>query len=626
MECSAINQQIAFFSGGAQRANMIDWLRTGKSANFHAKAKRLSKNAIADLFRTIRQNSEAPSNNIFTHVKEPLGHATWSALAFLYERDPSFLDSPDGDVKENICGYVLLVEYRDHVAVFKSNLDLPSEFKTEYFQRIGDGRVEAAIARVDATFEQIRLRNMATSKHALRNKTLEANDLRSVVGPAGSSRYVPRSYRVRRSGDHYTATPDSGKISMRSDRTGYEELVRWTVSVIDSLIDLNAAPSPFIRTFARPIDLGSIPPTAAPTHFVIDVAVLVEELFEPPEVMQFVRGTGQAAVSLNKAETDNILTALEPALLIRKVRKDLRVVDAQNGAQIGLVNIAKTRISLKRLGLPEIENIYVKLASQPAGGDDNGNPLKRYIDQNNLFTILFSDPQIVYLGGELYRDDSLVDGNAFLAHISSVPQLTLATSEKGTFAPAQTTFDADSVFGVLANHIAANDEVLVCDDLGDEWADFIGINGNHQPKTITFYHAKHGALSLGARSLHIVVSQAIKNLSRTNLPADEVASKFGKWTSAYENEGVDTMIPHIVRGSEATLRAKITEALSAPDTIRRVYIVTSSLSRAQLEHTFADLRAGEAPEPHFVQLYQLLMSYFSACTEVGAYAYLVCQE
>src|SRR6266702_4029204 len=74
---------------------MIDWLRTVKSAHFHKKAKRLPKKAIVDLFRAIRQNSEAPSNNIFHHVKESLGQASWSALAFLYERDPSFFDSPD---------------------------------------------------------------------------------------------------------------------------------------------------------------------------------------------------------------------------------------------------------------------------------------------------------------------------------------------------------------------------------------------------------------------------------------------------------------------------------------------------------------------------------------------------
>ena len=111
---------------------MIDWLRVAKSANFYTKAKRLSKKAVVDLFRTIRQASEAPARNIFRHVKESFGHASWSALAFLYERNPSFLDVPEGDLKERVCGFILLVEHREYVAVFKSNLDVPSDFKTEY--------------------------------------------------------------------------------------------------------------------------------------------------------------------------------------------------------------------------------------------------------------------------------------------------------------------------------------------------------------------------------------------------------------------------------------------------------------------------------------------------------------
>jgi hypothetical protein len=605
---------------------MIDWLRTAKSAHFHKKAKRLPKNAIVDLFRTIRQNSEAPSNNIFHHVKEALGHASWSALAFLYERDPSFLDSPDGDVKESICGFLLLVEYGDYVALFKSNLDVPSEFKTEYFQRVGDNRVEAAIARADVVFEQIRLRNMTASKYALRNKTLEANDLRSVVGPAGASRYVPRAYRVRQGGNHYSATPDTGKISMRSDRAHYEELVQWTVVIIDLLISQNATPSAFIRRFARPIDLSSLAPTTTPAHFAVDSARLTEELFEASEVMQLLRGVGNNAEALDKASIDAILAALDQSLSIRKVRSELRLIHPVENDPVGEINIGKTRISLRKLTLPEIENIYVRPANQPANDQDNGVPLKRYIDQNNFFTVLFSDPTIVYLDGELYKDDSLTDGTVFLSYIRTDSQLSAATSEKGTFTAAHTTFDADSVFGVLVGRIAANDEVLVCDDLGDEWADFIGIDASHQPKTISFYHAKYDTPSLGASPLQIVVGQAIKNLSRINLAENDVIAKTGKWANAYANDNVVTAIPRIIRGSEILLQEKMTDALSSPDTIRRVFIVTPSLSRAQLEQRFAAFRGGQAPEPHFVQLYQLLRSYFSACIEVGAYAYIVCQE
>jgi hypothetical protein len=60
--------------------------------------------------------------------------------------------------------------------------------------------------------------------------------------------------------------------------------------------------------------------------------------------------------------------------------------------------------------------------------------------------------------------------------------------------------------------------------------------------------------------------------------------------------------------------------------IRRVFIVTSSLSRGAVERAFVDIAAGQTPDPYFVQLYWLLQTFFSACTEVGAHGYVVCRE
>jgi hypothetical protein len=204
--------------------------------------------------------------------------------------------------------------------------------------------------------------------------------------------------------------------------------------------------------------------------------------------------------------------------------------------------------------------------------------------------------------------------------------LTAATSEKGRFTALHTAFDPDSIFGVVADRIAAQDEILICDDLGDEWADFIGINPSSQPKTISFYHAKHDDLTLGASALHIVVSQAIKNLGRLSLSPEAIDAKLPRWRMAYVNDNVDTRIQRVIRGDAVTIRDTITTALSSPDTIRRVFIVTSSLSRRRVEERFVAIRGGEAPRPHFVQLYWLLMSFYSACAEVGAYPYVVCQE
>jgi len=41
--------------------------------------------------------------------------------------------------------------------------------------------------------------------------------------------------------------------------------------------------------------------------------------------------------------------------------------------------------------------------------------------------------------------------------------------------------------------------------------------------------------------------------------------------------------------------------------------------------TLADIKSGKRPTAHFVQLYWLLTSFFSACAEVGAAGYVICQ-
>lgn len=237
---------------------MIDWSRTAKSGYFYKKRKRISKTAIEELFRDIRQNSKATTRNIFSHMKEQYGHSQWSAIAFFFERDPSFFVYPDNHdhTRELICGFLMLVEHRDYAVVFRSSLELPSSFKTEYFRRVGDQSFEAAVAPVNAIFEQIKLRNMTTSKHTLRSKTLEANNLENVIGRAGASRFIAQGYRARQNGTHVSATPSTGRLSQRSDKAPYKELIAWAEISIQMLNEDAPTLSPFIQAFARPISPG----------------------------------------------------------------------------------------------------------------------------------------------------------------------------------------------------------------------------------------------------------------------------------------------------------------------------------------------------------------------------------
>jgi hypothetical protein len=237
------------------------------------------------------------------------------------------------------------------------------------------------------------------------------------------------------------------------------------------------------------------------------------------------------------------------------------------------------------------------------------------------------DASLAYLFGALYRDDAFAAGDeTLLRYLQADGRLVQATSEKGTFAAAQTEFSDNSVFRIIVDQIARNDTTLVCDDLGDEWADFIGLDDNGNLPVLSFYHAKHGALSLGASPFHVGVSQAIKNLGRLALPDDRMPTKIESWRETYTNDRVETDIARVIRGGDTPrILRTFQEARLAPAIVRRVCIVTSSLSRQQVAGALDAIRNGDAPKAHFVQLYWLLLSFFSACSDVGAVGGVICQ-
>jgi hypothetical protein len=112
-----------------------------------------------------------------------------------------------------------------------------------------------------------------------------------------------------------------------------------------------------------------------------------------------------------------------------------------------------------------------------------------------------------------------------------------------------------------------------------------------------------------------------------SLPTESIRSKIRRWRQKYvSGGGVHTKIPRIARGNADGLAEQFAWARTAPDAIRRVFIVTSSLSRRAVQDAFEDVAADRSPDPYVVQLYWLLMSFFSACTEMNAHGYIICRS
>ncbi|WP_417311188.1 hypothetical protein [Ectopseudomonas khazarica] len=605
---------------------MIDELQASKSCYFYRQKSPITAVAITALFRAVRGAQTSPSNNLFSFHRQSHGASIWSALCFQFDKTPAFLPGAD-DVVDRVTGYLLIVEHRDYVAIFKSQIDVPADFTKHYLQRISAQDVDRGLTSKDSVFARVRLRHMTLSRFALRSKTLEGENLQNNVGMASSARFAPLGYSFTDADEHFSTTPRTGRISLRADRAGYLELVEYACNIIDRLHPRPGRPSssPFLAAFARPLELSDL--TAGPTQFAVDTAILGQAIFDD-KVIRLVKRDGVSYRELPKAEIDPILTELTDVLgVVKNATGKLLVSQLATGVEVGEIAINKTRITLKRLTLPLLADVYVEDTQFALGADEGRTLLKQFIDKEDTFIVLFDQPRFAYLDGNLYQDDSLVNGGTqFLGYLFGNAELANVTDEKGTFTAAHRTFDLDSTFGAVLSTVAPEDDVMVCDDLNDEWADFIGFRTDPASPRVTFYHAKHGDLTLGAGAFHVSVSQAIKNLGNLALPASAMARKFALWNRLYRNNGVTTDIHRTCRGTPADSRAAVDFCRNAPHTFKRVAIVTSSLSKGAVEQAFQDIQAGRTANPYFVQLYWLLSSFFAACTEVGAFGCVICQE
>src|SRR4029453_9456519 len=126
---------------------------------------------------------------------------------------------------------------------------------------------------------------------------------------------------------------------------------------------------------------------------------------------------------------------------------------------------------------------------------------------------------------------------------------------------------------------------------------------------------------------HISVSQAEKNLGRLALPKAAIETKFDSWEKEpyKNNKKVNAIVRVIPGGPRSNIEKHLARLRNSPEVFKRVSIVTSSLSKKAVEKAFADIKSGKLPPAPFFQLYWLLTSFFSACAEVGAAGYVICQ-
>jgi hypothetical protein len=118
-----------------------------------------------------------------------------------------------------------------------------------------------------------------------------------------------------------------------------------------------------------------------------------------------------------------------------------------------------------------------------------------------------------------------------------------------------------------------------------------------------------------------VVSQAAKNLGYLTASAAELNTRRAKWEGGWRG----TPIPRLQRGAAvADFAAAFVRAVAAPQAIRRVTLVTSSLSKAAVARAFDDIDIN-APTAEVVHVLWLLSAFVDQCRSIGAVPEIVCR-
>lgn len=297
----------------------------------------------------------------------------------------------------------------------------------------------------------------------------------------------------------------------------------------------------------------------------------------------------------------------------------------------------RKRYVIKSSGL---EGLFVRTGDR--GSEEN---VISFLNRHQAFRIVPESAGCIYAHGRFYKPRHPLHGRSknrgidLLQIFHPVPALETADSEKGK--PNTATKDGwqdGSIFGLLEKAARAtrripsyadlnalsNIDILVCDDLNKETADFIAYR--ESPREVTFIHAKDGGgRQLSASAFQEVCGQAMKNLDPLMSYSDAVPRNLSGWDKPWNNGITGTVKSRIRVGQQSQKPSAIWDLMRAairdPNAIRQVWIV---LGQGFSREAFEKERDRPDPKPETIQILYLLQSTWNAVGAIGAQLKVFC--
>lgn len=454
--------------------------------------------------------------------------------------------------------------------------------------RVSRTELERLLATHRHWVEEVTLAHTRPGPGAVRRRTMRMDSLDDIAGDVSDPMHTCRNARAV-----LEPTPGGRRrryVGFGTDRISepsrtdmsYNEYLRWVDEAAAALRGTGPRPRA-LRRYALDVDAAKLEPTGL-------------DLAGADLATRFATPTG---ISLDLEASAVVLVNGRCRLRVRvdgtiqafpmRARWQSKARDGQGGF------IIET---------PQLDAAFPALP----GSDAVGRTVSEFLTMTQCFTLYFADGTLIYSYGAYHRADRLsrgADGFWLGNHLETVPGLDMPMPEKGSVVTVngRQTWHEDSIFGWVdrlgdAGPDPANSALrarlmsatlLVCDDMGDEAADFIAADAG--ARWIAFIHAKarkarsrgakaalgtSAARRLSASSLADVCAQAEKNLYHFVDDAKALERRAKGWSTPWPNSRRPT-IPRIRLGatSATDAHAAVRDLLRAGDVRREVWIVMS---------------------------------------------------
>lgn len=596
---------------------LIGNLILNENAYFFKKVKAgfLPKTLIESTFRDA--SYEKMGNYLIRSIKENRKindkEVECSVCVFRYPKKPSFIDEEVKDWEEIKLAYIVIVDFDKYVAISKRNISGTKDLN-EKIVPLDYNTISSLFIDDTTAFEKFSMNNMNISDNVVRSKSVEALDLKESISTLGLQSYILSNLRISNEDNKISLSLGSSRINKFGKKGDIDFFISWADIIIDK-IEVFKIKDNFLTSFATPLDFEKENKNLKP----IAILLLLNKLYVEYETNRI---ESTKFVIEDTEKEINLIPILDKFSRLMEVRE----LKSQQGDSIfKVINpFAKDlfiSINAKSITLrsQKLKNVIIRFT------DEAELSIIDYFNKTSSFIINFDRVELVYSHRKLFKDSRLLGNtDAFLSVFRTNESIINVKSEKGNIELESVKFPNDSIFGFVENEFLKNSEYFICDDLGKEWADHIGLSENN----ISFFHSKYKDSSFSASDFQDIVGQAQKNLGNLSPSDNQWQMKREAWEKDYNLNKIPTKIKRIRKGASASDAIDYFKNLKTqPNLTKKVYLVINFISKSELADRLEKLKNNEKfkERNEVIQILWFVSSLISSCNEVSAETYIICK-